>query len=128
MRTPLLLWRIGAALLPAATGVLGVINGTNDWEHAETVSQYLAGAGVLLYTPLGIAAAIALLMGHRLARPILAAWAIVVVFEGGIAPVAWGNAPVTYGIISGIGSAMLIAAVVWAGAQAVPEPAEDSAP
>jgi hypothetical protein len=112
-----LLWRIAAALLPAGIGAIGTINGFSDWDSATTVGQHLAGAGVIAYSPLGIAAAIALIADHALARPLLIGWGVAVTFVAGVAPVAWGDAPPMIGVVSAFSSGILVAAVLWAAAQ-----------
>lgn len=115
-------WRIGAALLPAALGVLGFLNGPSDWRSATTAGQYLAAGGVVLHGPLGVAAALAVVAGHAWGRPLLTAWAVVVTFVAGVAPVAWGDAPAMIGVLSAFSAAMLVAAVLWAAMQGVPAP------
>lgn len=115
-----LLWRLAAALLPAGIGVIGTLNGFKDWDSATTLGQHLAGAGVICYAPLGVAGAVALVLGHRLARPLLLGWGVAVTFVAGVAPVAWGGAPPMVGVASAFSSAVLVAAVLWAAAQGAP--------
>lgn len=107
-------WRIAAALFPLITGVIGSINGLNDWDQATTLGQHVAGAGVVVYGPLGVAAAVALLLGHRWGRPLLIAWSVVITIVGAVAPVAWGGAAVMIGIISGFSTALIAAGAIWA--------------
>ena len=122
-----LLWRLGAALLPAALGGLGVMNGLPDWRASTTLAQHLSSAGVILYGPLGLGAAGLLIAGHRLARPALVAWAFAVTAVAGISPVAWGGAPALIGILSAFSCAMLMAAVLWAAMQGTAAPTRDGA-
>lgn len=107
-------WRVAAALLPAAFGILGLLNNVHDWREATTVGQHVAGAGVLLYGPLGVAAAILILMGRPLGRTLLIAFSITACIVATIAPVAWGGAPMYSAIFSLFGAGVMCAAAVWA--------------
>ncbi len=115
-------WRLAAALLPGGFGVLALINGTSDWESATTFGQHLAGAGVLLYGPIGIAAAVTLLMGKPVGRKLTLAWGIIATVVATLAPVVWGGAPLSAAIFSCFGAAVLSAAALWAATQATPQP------
>jgi hypothetical protein len=106
-------WRIGAALLPGFVGALGVRTNISDWQSATTIGQKLAGAGVLLYGPIGIVAAVALLLGKRVGKPLLIAFSVLASLVGGLAPVVWGDASPMYGILSGFSSALLCGAALW---------------
>lgn len=125
---PRFIWRVVAALLPLLTGVLGLVNGTSDWHHATTMSQQIAGAGVILYGPLGVLTAVALLGGLRWWRPALIAWAVIISVVGGFSPVAWGDAPPVYGILAGFSSALICAGVLWAATMAFPASAPGPTP
>lgn len=120
---PRLLWRLTAALLPGGFGVLGLMNWTNDWNSAETLGQHIAGAGVIIYGPIGVAAAVALLMGRRVGRQLTLVWGVIATLVATLAPVVWGGAPVSAAIFSCFGAAVLVAAAVWAAVQATPDPA-----
>lgn len=117
-----LLWRLAAALLPGGFGVLALINGTSDWRSATTFGQHLAGAGVIIYGPIGVAAAVALLLGKRVGRTLTLVWGMVATTVATLAPVVWGGAPVTAAIFSCFGAATLVAAALWAATQATPAP------
>src|SRR5690242_2890222 len=119
---PRLLWRLAAALLPGGFGVLGLMNWTNDWNSAETLGQHIAGAGVIIYGPIGVAAAVALLMGRRVGRQLTLVWGVIATLVATLAPVVWGGAPVSAAIFSCFGAAVLVAAAVWAAVQATPDP------
>lgn len=121
-------WRIVAALLPLAIGAIGLYNNVSDWRSATTVGQHLAGAGVILYGPLGVLAAVAILIGHRTWRPLLVAWAAVCTLVGALAPVVWGDAAPVIGVLAGFSTALLCAASIWAGSMAFPAPAPAATP
>ncbi len=106
-------WRIGAALLPGFVGGLGLRTNIGDWESATTLGQKLAGLGVLLYGPIGVAAAVALLLGKRIGKPLLIAFSVIASLVGGLAPVVWGDASPMYGILSAFSSALLCGAAFW---------------
>ena len=116
--SPALPWRIGAAFLPLGTGILGVINGLGDWQSAASLLQRVAAAGVVAYGPLGLVAAFLLLDGSRHARVALIAWTVAITIVGGVAPVAWGDAPVIFGFLSGFSTLLLCGAAHWAAAEA----------
>lgn len=106
-------WRIGAALLPGFVGGLGLVTNISDWQSATTIGQKLAGLGVLIYGPIGVAAAVALLLGKTIGKPLLIAFSVVASLVGGLAPVVWGDASPMYGILSGFSSALLCGAALW---------------
>jgi hypothetical protein len=121
-------WRIVAAFLPLAVGGLGLYNNFSDWRAAQTRGQHIAAAGVVLYGPIGVAAGIALLVGHRIGRTLLIAFSALTVLVGTIAPVAWGGAPWFTAIFSFFGSAVLCAAAIWAASMAFPAADPDPNP
>lgn len=106
-------WRIGAAILPGFVGGLGLRTNISDWQSATTLGQKLAGLGVLLYGPIGVAAAVALLLGHRVGKPLLIAFSVLASLVGGLAPVVWGDASPVYGLMAAISSAVLCGAALW---------------
>lgn len=107
-------WRITAAFLPLLTGLLGLYNNIDDWRQATTLGQHLAGLGVIIYGPLGIAAAVAILMRHSSARSLLLAFSVIACMVAGLAPVVWGGAPFYAAIFSLFGAGVLCAGAVWA--------------
>ena len=124
----LILWRLAAALLPGGFGVLALINGASDWNSATTFGQHLAGAGVIIYGPVGAAAAVALLLGKRVGRPLTLVWGLVATLVATLAPVVWGGAPMSAAIFSCFGAAVLSAAALWAATQATPPPPPAATP
>ena len=121
-------WRVAAALLPLAVGTIGLYNNVDDWRSAQTFGQHVAGAGVIVYGPLGILAAVAILAGQRHWRPLLLAWSIACTLVGALAPVVWGGASPVIGIVAGFSSALLCAAALWAASMAFPTPAPTETP
>lgn len=117
-----LLWRLAAAFLPGGFGILALINGTSDWRSATTFGQHLAGAGVIVYGPVGVAAAAALLWGKPVGRALTLMWGLVATMVATLAPVVWGGAPISAAIFSCFGAAVLSAAALWAAVQATPLP------
>jgi hypothetical protein len=106
-------WRIGAALLPGVVGGLGLRTNIGDWESATTIGQKVAGLGVIVYGPIGVAAAVMLLLGRKIGKPLLIAFSVAASLVGGLAPVVWGDASPMYGILSGFSSALLCGAALW---------------
>lgn len=125
MSARLILWRLAAALLPGGFGVLALINWTSDWNSATTLGQRLAGAGVIAYGPIGVAAAVALLLGKPVGRPLTLLWGLIATLVATLAPVVWGGAPVSAAIFSCFGAAVLVAAALWAAGNAVTPPAPE---
>jgi hypothetical protein len=122
-------WRIAAALFPGALGGFGLWNNLNDWNSAATLGQKIAGLGVLLYGPLGVITALALLAGKPLGRTLFLVFAAVVILVGGLSPVVWGTASPVYGFLTGLSTALFCGAAYWAasralgiGPEAVPSP------
>ena len=127
MPTRLILWRLAAAVLPGGFGVLALINWTDDWNSATTLGQHIAGAGVLIYGPIGLAAAVALLLGKPVGRTLTLVWGVIATTVATLAPVVWGGAPVSAAIFSCFGAAVLVAAALWAATQATPAPSAPAA-
>jgi hypothetical protein len=122
-------WRIAAALFPGALGGFGLWNNVNDWNSAATLGQKIAGLGVLLYGPLGVVTALALLAGKPVARTLFLVFAAVVILVGGLSPVVWGTASPAYGFLAGLSTALFCGAGYWAATRAlapVPHPAPPS--
>ena len=109
-------------------GAIGLYNNVNDWRSATTLGQHLAGAGVILYGPLGVLAAVAILVGHRVWRPLLVAFASVCTLVGALSPVVWDAASPVIGVLAGFSTALFCAAAIWAGSMAFPAPAPGSTP
>jgi hypothetical protein len=116
-------WRIVAALLPLAVGIIGLYNNIGDWRSAQTLGQHLAAAGVIVYGPVGVLAGIALLAGWHSWRPLFIAFTGSCVLVGTLAPIVWGGTAPLIGVISGFSTAMLCAAAFWAATMAFPSPA-----
>ena len=119
-------WRVVAALLPLAVGLIGLYNNVSDWRSAQTLGQHLAAAGVILYGPIGVAAGAALLAGWRHWRPVFLAFAVACTLVGTLAPVVWGGASPVIGIIGGFGTATLCGAALWAATMAFPAPTPET--
>ena len=115
-------WRVVAAFLPLAVGGIGLYNNVNDWRQAETVGQHLAGAGVIVYGPVGVLAGGALLVGSRFWRPLLLTFSGICIFVGALAPVVWDGASPVIGLIAGFSTAIFCAAAIWAATMAFPSP------
>jgi len=115
-------WRVTAALLPLAVGLIGLYNNVSDWRSAQTLGQHLAAAGVILYGPVGVAAGVALLVGWRHWRPLLLTFAGACTFVGALAPVVWGGASPFVGLFGAFGAGTLCAASLWAATMAFPVP------
>ena len=115
---------IVAILLLLNTGALGLYNGVSELSDALTPLQKSVTVGVLIYGLLGLAGTATLIVKHRYAVPISAAWAIVVTYVAFAAPLAYGGEDATLaGAIAGaIGAGIIGLLVVWC-ARAVTRPA-----
>lgn len=117
---PRLGWRITAALLPLGLGILGLMSNVSDWRSAETLGQHVAAAGVIAYGPLGVIAAILLLLGKPLGRTVLVWFSATATMVGGLAPVAWGGQSIGIGLLAAFSSAIFCAGAIWAASVAIP--------
>ena len=61
-------WRIVGAIFPALMGAFGLFNGFGDWNHSTTLAQKISSIGVIAYGPLGVAAAVLILLEKRVGR------------------------------------------------------------
>jgi len=114
---------IVSILLLLNTGGLGIYNGAAELHDAHTALQKSVTGGVLVYGVLGLVAAVALLVRHRSAVVISAAWAVVITYVASTAAMAYGGAEATIGgsVAGGVGAALIGAFVIWS-ARAVTQP------
>ena len=88
---------IVAILLLFNTGLVGFYNGVTEFAEAHTPLQKSVTAGVFVYGIFGLAAAVALLVRHRWAVPLSAAWAVVVTYVASTAALAYAGEDATIG-------------------------------
>jgi hypothetical protein len=108
--------RIVAILLLAATGVLGIYNGFDEWANPYSPFQRTVYVGVVSYGVLGLIGTYGVIRRRSWRRPVVIAWAVFVTFVSGTAAVAYGGPEVTpiAAIAAGAGGALAGAFVVWA--------------
>ena len=96
------------------------MSNVSDWRSAETLGQHVAAAGVIAYGPLGVVAAILLLLGRPLGRTVLVWFSATATMVGGLAPVAWGGQSIGIGLLAPFSSAIFCAGAIWAASVAIP--------
>ena len=106
---------IVAILLLFNTGLVGFYNGVTEFAEAHTPLQKSVTAGVFVYGIFGLSAAVALLVRHRWAVPLSAAWAVVVTYVASTAALAYAGEDATIGsaISGGVGAGLIGLFVVW---------------
>ena len=106
---------IVSILLLLNTGGLGIYNGATELDDAHTALQKSVTGGVLVYGVLGVIAAIALLVRHRSAVAISAAWAVVITYVASTAAMAYAgeDATIRGSVAGGLGAALIGAFVIW---------------
>lgn len=117
-----------ALLALLALSVLGVQGAVHEWPSAATTGQRVASALQLAYGALGLVAALALLLGSPLMRPLLGVWALCLVATAGLAPVVWGAAAWWAGAAAGAFTALLAWGVAWLADRSVGDAAPQHLP
>jgi hypothetical protein len=96
------------------SGALGTFNGVRELSETLTPLQRSVSIGVLIYGVAGLAGGIALLKRHRSAVWLATIWGIAVTYVSSVAALAYApDAPVGGAVASGIGAALIAAAVIW---------------
>jgi hypothetical protein len=108
--------RLVAVLLLGVAGLLGIWNGIDERTNAYSSFQRTVYVGVVLYGLLGLIGAYGVIRRRRWSHRVVLAWALVITFVSGTAPIAYGGADVTAvaAIASGAGGALIGAFVLWA--------------
>jgi hypothetical protein len=111
MRTARLVLII-AVLLAAVW--LGLKEGLNTFQDAETTGQRLAGGFQLLYGATAVASLAALFAGASWFRVPFGLCAVAMTATAALAPVVWGGTTWITGVISGLAAAVIMGLVYWA--------------
>jgi len=111
-------WFIAAFIL-LLVSTWGLRNGPREWTIATSRWERVAALAETGYGFLGLLAAAALYTGHAATRFLLIAWAGFVTATGALAPVVWGESPLTSGIAAGVISGAIAAFIVWLGLRAL---------
>ncbi len=113
LRRALRLIGIGLLLM---TGYKGTVNGVQNLRHAGEGLRLAADLAVLGYGLTGIAATAAVVLFRRLGGVLAVTWAVLISAAAVVAPLAYapGRVPPSAAVGSGVVSAILAAAVVWA--------------
>ena len=82
-------------------------------QQAQTALQFAYGV-------LGIAAGVFLIVRASVPPAIEWGWVVALGFAGGVAAVAWGEAPIPMGIAGGVASAVVAFVIVWLGRRGRP--------
>jgi hypothetical protein len=110
-----LLGRAFAVLMLGGTGVVGVRNGIVELPGAHTPLQQMVTLGVLAYGIAGLAAAAAIVIGHRWSFRLTVVWVVLITWVAAAATPAYGGADATLaGALSGgVAAALIGMAVAW---------------
>ena len=111
-------WFIAAFILLLVSS-WGLRNGPREWTIATSSWERVAALAETGYGFLGLLAAAALYTGHPATRLLLVVWAGFITATGALAPVVWGESPVTSGIAAGVMSGVIAAFIVWLGFRAL---------
>ncbi len=91
----------------------GLKEGIDGFMDAETTFQRWAAASQVLYGALAVASLGALFTGRAWLRSGLIAWSLALTMTGTVAPVAWGGAPWSAGLMAGVLTAVVAGVVTW---------------
>ena len=97
------------------SGGLGLAEGFPELMGAVTTGQKIAAATQTIYGVSAVLSLAALLRKSPWLRTVLIVWVIGIGLTGGLAPVVWGEASWSVGLISGAGSAAVAVLAAWAG-------------
>jgi hypothetical protein len=100
-------------LLLLASAYLGLTGGIPLVREAHTAAQAVATGTELLYGVAAVAALVGLASRYRWTLRILLVWALGLTATSGLAPVVWGNAAVTTGVVSGAVAGLVLALILW---------------
>lgn len=102
-----------AILILLAMAGLGLWAGLHDLGHATTDGQRLASIFEITYGIAGLVSVAGLLLKSSWSRRVLWLWAFSVTFTATLAPVVWGNAPWSSGLLAGTAGALIAGLVLW---------------
>ena len=97
-----------------AAGWLGLKEGLDGMHDAETTGQRLAATSQLLYGAAAVASLAALLARASWFRLTFGLWAVAMSATATLAPVVWGGAAWSTGVLSGPAAAVITGLVCWA--------------
>ena len=112
-------WRwIGLVLLVALLlGCVynGLVEGWAELQNDDTPPMRVATATQLLYgaAALGALIAIAIPAGRRRVYPLLVVWGVACIATATLAPVVYGEATWTVGLLAGLATAVIVLLVLW---------------
>lgn len=112
-------WFLSIVLL-LGTGLMGLLNGSREWDDPSGAFQRSVTLGVLLYGVLGVAGGVGLALRRRWSVPLAAAWAIVVTYVATVASFAFHDPTFSQSgtvigtVASGFATALIGWFVVWA--------------
>ena len=106
-------WLALSLVLLTGFGILGIWNGINDLQGAETRLQLAACTASVAYGLLSLLAIPCLLTGWRGIKTVLRLWLVALSITGGLAPVAWGDATPGTGIAALILTCVIALAIIW---------------
>lgn len=97
------------------TGVLGVYNGSTQWDEGESPFQHSITLGVFLYGVFGLFTAYGLIRRRRWSLKTAIIWAICVSYVPGFAVMAYADKDTTLGsaIAASAGGALIALGVIW---------------
>lgn len=105
------LWAAIFALL--VLSILGFRGVLQEWRYADNLGRQFSTYLQILYSLLGLAGALAILLRQRWSRAALYAWAAALVLTGATAPVIWVETGWWPGVFAAAITALTAGAVIW---------------
>lgn len=105
--------RIAAIAVFGLLGIQGSWGAIQQFSHSETLAQHAQTIGLMVYGLSGIGVAMRTILRRRRLLALEFAWSAGVVLATGLAPSAWGGAPLIAGIMSGLAGAAIVLSTLW---------------
>lgn len=102
---------ISCALFLAATGVLGIYDGSGSLQDSTTPFQMVVGIAIIMYGVVAIVALAGLLMRRSWSVPATIAWGVLITFVASTAALAYAGEPAS--LVGAIASGAVSALIAW---------------
>jgi len=101
------------AIVIAVLSLWGGASAIPQWRDAVGAGQTVATVTQAGYGIFGLLVGVAAIWRPRRVSPWLWLWALCVIATGSLAPVVWGDASWTAGVLGGLATAILVALLTW---------------
>jgi len=101
------------AIVIAVLSLWGAASAIPQWRDAVSTGQTVATVTQAGYGIFGLLVGLAAIWRPRALGPLLWLWALCVIATGSLAPVVWGGASWTAGVLGGLATAILVALLTW---------------